>query len=421
MKAHRIFVLSNLNLGGSAQLRVADEEAHARMASFIHHLGRMSSDREIVHLVIAGNLINFPATLPPVAFAADEDDALARLLQVLQDCDGVFESLAEFVATGHRLTLLLGAAEAELALARPREALLSRIGPGNVEFLYDGEPFTIGPLLVEAGYRADPWTRIDHEALRRFRLARRYRMEAPPTPVSPARRLYASLIAPLSLRYPGLPLLSEDHAALLPLLLCLEPSARSLITALAREMLARQDVTVADRAPWDETELDRLSSGSDLPSSPGSSISGRSGWTELMTNREAGLSRVRFSLLQSALRASRSRLDTIAQDVWSATRRSFEAFRVVVIGREMHAKFIRDRESVLLCGGSWCPALHLPVDDVELRDSDAAEVLSRCLLSPDPGTLVRRSLAPMVLVGPEGILDAELISFESDTLSISRH
>ena len=76
---------------------------------------------------------------------------------------------------------MLGNHDIELSLPGTRQLLLDRLGPGRIDFTYDNEALTIGPVLIEHGNRFDAWNAVPHGALRRLRsqLSRRHRRSVP--------------------------------------------------------------------------------------------------------------------------------------------------------------------------------------------------------------------------------------------------
>jgi len=84
------------------------------------------------------------------------------------------------VASG-TLTILLGNHDVELSLPRVRRRFLESVAPagGRVNFLYDGEAFALGELLVEHGNRYEGWNVVAHDSLRRLRSALSARRAGP--------------------------------------------------------------------------------------------------------------------------------------------------------------------------------------------------------------------------------------------------
>jgi hypothetical protein len=116
------------------------------------------------------------------------------------------------------LTLMLGNHDIELSLPGPRQLLLERLGCGRVEFIYDNEAFTLGPVLVEHGNRFDAWNAVPHGALRRVRSQLSRNLPVTPAfPVLPGSRLVVDVMNPLKKTYPFIDLLKPEDAGALPI------------------------------------------------------------------------------------------------------------------------------------------------------------------------------------------------------------
>ncbi len=140
---------------------------------------------------------------------------------------------------GGRLTVLLGNHDIELSLPSVRTAFRHALGvkPGHdFEFLYDGEAYVVGDALIEHGNRYDAWNQIDLDSLRRVRsllsrrqdIPERYRFDPPA-----GSHMVASVINTIKIQYPFIDLLKPEEAAVVPILLALEPAYRSRLAAVA--------------------------------------------------------------------------------------------------------------------------------------------------------------------------------------------
>lgn len=257
----RLFVISDLHLGGrpdafdEAGKRVTGfqiNNAYGALTEFVDWVGSVAraADSEEVEIVINGDIVDFLAEddLDGGAggarvWAAGEAEACARLDQIALrtrggGARGVFDALGDFVAAGNRLTLLLGNHDVELSLPRVRERLdaLTGGGRGLVRFVYDGEAYTPGRVLIEHGNRYDRWNMLDYSALRQERsmlsrgLAveeerRQERYFVPPA----GTYLVIHFMNRIKSRYRFIDLLKPETNAMLPLLLALEPDLRQYL------------------------------------------------------------------------------------------------------------------------------------------------------------------------------------------------
>lgn len=256
----RLFVISDLHLGGRPD---ASDEAgglvtgfqinnsYAALTGFVDWVGSVAraADSEEIEIVINGDIVDFLAEDDLAdgpggarVWAAGEAEALARLEQIALRTRGggergVFDALRDFVAAGNRLTLLLGNHDVELSLPRVRGRLDALLGGGGpVRFVYDGEAYTPGRVLIEHGNRYDRWNMLDYSALRQERsmlsrgLAveeerRQERYFVPPA----GTYLVIHFMNRIKSRYRFIDLLKPETNAMLPLLLALEPDLRQYL------------------------------------------------------------------------------------------------------------------------------------------------------------------------------------------------
>jgi UDP-2,3-diacylglucosamine pyrophosphatase LpxH len=151
----------------------------------------------------------------------------------------VFESLERFLSKGGRLVVLLGNHDIELSLPAVRAAFRRALGVKaghDFEFLYDGEAYIVGDALIEHGNRYDAWNQIDYDALRRVRSFQSRRQDIPDeynfTPPAGS-EMVTSVINTIKLQYPFVDLLKPETAAVIPMLLALEPGYRNRLGTVA--------------------------------------------------------------------------------------------------------------------------------------------------------------------------------------------
>ncbi|MBM4260759.1 MAG: metallophosphatase [Deltaproteobacteria bacterium] len=222
-----IYVISDLHLGGSPGengrpgFQICPPRTHVLLKQFIDRLpGRTPSSD--TRLVIAGDIVDFLAEEPFLAFTPDPETARKKLARILDDTAQVWEALQRFAKRDGALTLMLGNHDIELALPGVRQLFLDRMGPGRIDFIYDNEAFTCGPVLIEHGNRFDEWNAVPHGALRRVRsqLSRALPVK-PEFPVLPGSRLVIDVMNPLKRQYAFIDLLKPEDAGALPIVAAL--------------------------------------------------------------------------------------------------------------------------------------------------------------------------------------------------------
>lgn len=223
-----LFVISDLHLGGkggsedSPGFQMCSPKTQGVLAEFIGRLPKGTRGHE-VRLVIAGDIVDFLAEEPFEAFTSDADVAIRKLERILDDTAPIWKALRAFVADrGGALTLLLGNHDIELSIPSVRRTFLKALGPGQIDFLYDNEAFTMGPVLVEHGNRFDEWNAVPHGSLRRVRsqLSRSLPVH-PPFPSLPGSQLVTQVMNRIKSQYAFVDLLKPENAAALPILAAL--------------------------------------------------------------------------------------------------------------------------------------------------------------------------------------------------------
>ena len=168
----------------------------------------------------------------------------------------MFDALGKFLKQGHRLVILLGNHDIELALPPVRRRLEQLIGIGGHHdylFIYDGEAYVVGDALIEHGNRYDQFNVVDYDALRRLRSLMSRQQEIPRKywfPPPAGSDMVASVINPIKQDYKFIDLLKPEDGAVVPLLLALEPGCRRFITQAAKLALrSRKHATEAPGLP----------------------------------------------------------------------------------------------------------------------------------------------------------------------------
>src|SRR5262245_5328965 len=260
----RVLVISDLHLGGAPatadrpSFQMCSQQGRAALVRFLDWAGRQGAGDLRTHLVIAGDVVDFLAEkvgeqfLP---FTCDDGVATAKLDAIFDHTKEVWTALRGFVERGHALTVMLGNHDLELSLPGPRRRLLEELGPGRVEFLYDNQAFTLGPVLVEHGNRYDDWNAVPHDALRevRSRLSRSEPAEFDPLPGS---RMVVDLVNPTKEKLAFVDLLKPEDATLMPFLALLSPDRyRQVVTTLKNRVRAARVRYDAGQQPKDRNYI----------------------------------------------------------------------------------------------------------------------------------------------------------------------
>jgi UDP-2,3-diacylglucosamine pyrophosphatase LpxH len=262
-----LFVISDLHIGGALPDPTEGTGARgfrmnthmAELAAFVRELaqrGRRLGRR--LELVINGDIVDFLAERSPGdgahrAFVGDPASA-ADVFDVIvhRDLD-FFNALGELLAAGGDLTLLLGNHDIELSLPQVRQRVRAALGlhrgavakggadqglpttGGEFKFVYDGEAYVVGDVLIEHGNRYDGWNVVDHDRLRRHRSESSRLLpiseDARFTPPAGS-TLVERVMNPIKRAYPFIDLLKPENDAAVPLLLALEPSLADAARAI---------------------------------------------------------------------------------------------------------------------------------------------------------------------------------------------
>ncbi len=256
----RVLVISDLHLGGAPAtadtpaFQMCTPAGRAELVRFLDWATRTTAPQRQTQLVIAGDVVDFLAENDGrgfVAFTGDDRVATHKLDLILERTSEVWQALRRFVGAGHALTVMLGNHDLELSLPGPRRRLLEMLGPGRVEFIYDNQAFTRGPILVEHGNRYDDWNAVPHDDLRevRSRLSRGEPAEFDPLPGS---RMVVDLVNPTKTRLSFVDLLKPEDAALLPFLALLAPDRYAQVAIGLKERIRALRVRYgADHLPKD--------------------------------------------------------------------------------------------------------------------------------------------------------------------------
>ena len=238
--ATRAITISDLHLANGQPDMIADPTL---LTQFILQLPQLfpvdGSVGEKLELIIAGDFIDYLNIREYSAWTVDPAAAVRKLGDVVDRSQfvPVFDALRTHLSRGHRLTVLLGNHDVEMALPQVQAAFLERLGasPHEVLFVMDGRAYRLGGALIEHGNRYDDANANDWTGLRSI-VSALSRDESPPVDleVSAGSKLVIKVVNPLKDAYPFVNLLQPVGEILLLLLLEFEPSLAWQIDMLGR-------------------------------------------------------------------------------------------------------------------------------------------------------------------------------------------
>jgi UDP-2,3-diacylglucosamine pyrophosphatase LpxH len=249
--ARQVFVISDLHVGGDYADSDDPNDRGFRISTqvpaltaFVTALAEKQPGEPEIELVINGDFIDFLAEKESSSagwepFTLDPGAAERKLETIVERDQAFFAALGHLLSRGHRLTLTLGNHDIELALPQVRKRLMELMGVEEhhrFQFIYDGEAYVIGDVLIEHGNRYDMFNVVDHDALRRYRSLLSRNQAVPAEQKFNAHtgsNIVASIMNPVKTSYPFIDLLKPETGAALPILLALEPGTRSLLGHLA--------------------------------------------------------------------------------------------------------------------------------------------------------------------------------------------
>jgi UDP-2,3-diacylglucosamine pyrophosphatase LpxH len=251
-----VFVISDLHLGGDYPGPEQSRKRGFRLCTHADAISRFVEQRTKearqieTEIVLNGDTVDFlaEADTPGAgggaktwsSFTADSQAATTKFKTIVGRDKAVFDSFGPFLDAGGRLTILLGNHDIELSLPGVRHELRKALGVKHnhdFEFIYDNEAYVIGDALIEHGNRYDAWNQVDYDALRRIRFFQSRRLPVPPqySFIPPAGSdMVTSIINTIKSEYAFVDLLKPETAAVVPMLLALEPGFRQRIGQIAR-------------------------------------------------------------------------------------------------------------------------------------------------------------------------------------------
>ncbi|WP_233261957.1 metallophosphatase [Vitiosangium sp. GDMCC 1.1324] len=310
-----------------------------------------------------------------------------------------------------------------------------------IEFLYDGQAFVRGPVLIEHGNRYDDWNIVSHDALRAVRSALTRRESPPPMRTVAGSELVVGVMNDLKRQYAFIDLLKPENEAAIPLLAVLDPGVLGQRKKLAR--LARQ--ASRTRVPREDggapEERDLISGEAESPEShllrEAQELLGTSddeigarehlrSWWEVYRAGRAEDRREQLRRLRKALQCNvRAQHETFAVDEESprylrpAEALAARGFRVVVFGHTHLAKRVPllGGAALYLNTGTWAELMRIP--DAVLSDSAAGDSILAELVEAvsdnqlDPWRTLIPTFARIELEG-DTLVSADVFRFEED-------
>ncbi len=272
-----VYVISDLHLGGEAPFQIFREGP--ALAAWVDSLGQAPAGAARRALVINGDFIDFLAERPARHF--DAEAAVSKLRRIAGDSAfaPVFAALGRFLAVpAHRLAVVLGNHDVELALVWVRQALEHLLcgeddaRRGRMVWALEGQGVLLrmgnasGPrVMCVHGNEVDPWNVVNHEDIRRLsRDGLRDHGELSDYVPNAGSRMVIEVMNGIKQRYPFVDLLKPETQAVIPTLLALDPAAAAALRALPA-LVARQQ---SDRLRIATGFLGDASPGSDATSAP---------------------------------------------------------------------------------------------------------------------------------------------------------
>ena len=338
MNPKRLYVISDLHLGGDyAQgperggrgFRICTHVPE--LAAFVRAVAAEAHEAD-VELVINGDVIDFLAETRQVAdpvsgemssgwhpFIDDPVEAGKILRRIIERDKDFFVALKQLLAAGARLTLTLGNHDIELSFPSLRRMLAQELEADGkrFSFIYDGEAYQVGNVLIEHGNRYDEWNVVSYDELRRARS-----VQSRKEPVLDAARgfeapagsfLVAGIMNEIKTRYPFIDLLKPENEAAIPILLALAPEYRARIVTIAGLVAKSQRHRIgSDGMPLYAGDIADV-------------LSERSGETlvnEIVRSRIGAADMPGFETISGAGKVSTDRYQDMAGDIASSSLRS---------------------------------------------------------------------------------------------------
>lgn len=441
-----LFVISDLHLGGAAGFQLCSTAGRARLARFIDWVSDQKRADAEVHLVLNGDIVDFLAEMDEAggysAFVVDENRARRKLTRIADGCDPVFAALRHFTARSNRLTLLIGNHDVELCLPAVRGYFLGLLGEGRIEYLYDNEAYTVGPVLIEHGNRYDGWNMVNHGELRQIRSRLSRREAVREFSAQPGSELVARVMNPIKERFAFVDLLKPETGGVLPILAVLNPGLWQEAGTALRERAAawyrgqfssegtpvRSDYVgayAASQATAPRTDVlpEDLRNWFDAADTAAESALPSGGEVR-------GVRSIAVAVLLKAIRAWRGRADQTfsiehEDDEYLIPARTLAMrFPVVIFGHTHLAKRIDLGNGALyLNAGTWADIMRMPSAVYDGDEAAGTEALKRFLDDVESNNIAgfRRQIATFARIeldANENIESADVYFFDDDARAV---
>lgn len=437
-----LFVISDLHLGGAAGFQMCSAAGRARLARFIDWAAAQKHDGAEVHLVLNGDIVDFLAEEDETGFTAfvvDEKRARRKLARIADGCEDVLAAVRRFTAAGNRLTLLIGNHDVELSLPAVRRHFLGLLGEGRIEYLYDNEAFTVGPVLIEHGNRYDSWNMVNHGKLRQIR-SQLSRGETPiPFSAQPGSELVARVMNPVKKKFAFVDLLKPETGGVVPILAVLDPGLWQESGTAMRESAAAwyrgrfSEAGFPERGDYVRAaKQEEKSSSAEVQPLPeilrvGLDEADKAAAEALPRGGQVGrVKDIAVALLLKKFRAWRDTADltfNVEQEeeaYLKPAREQAKRFRVVVFGHTHLAKRIRLGNGALyLNTGTWADVMRIPPEVYEGDEAAGVHALTRFLDDVEKNNIAgfRRQVATFARIeidGNERLQSADVFFFDDD-------
>ena len=442
-----LFVISDLHLGGPEGFQICPAEGRERLVRFVDWVAGQKREGTEIQLILNGDIVDFLAEEDESggfsAFVVDEGKARRKLTRIAEECEPVLAALRRFAAADNRLTLLIGNHDVELSLPLVRRDFLALLGEARIEYLYDNEAYSIGPVLIEHGNRYDAWNMVNHCELRQVR-SKLSRNEMPGTfSAQPGSELVARVMNPVKKKFSFVDLLKPETGGVLPILAVLDPGLwREAGPAMRQRVTAWYQGRFTKEGLPERTDYIAASFPDKVITTPSQ---------ELPENLRAGLDAADAALTDSlargaqvsltkeiavagllkAFRSWRSKADITFSveheddEYLKPAREHAKHFRVVVFGHTHLPKRIDLGGGALyLNTGTWADVMRIPAAVYEGDEVAGAKALTHFLDDVEKNNITefRRQISTFARIdldAEEQLKSADVLFFDDDGRVVS--
>lgn len=437
-----IFVISDLHLGGDEGFQICSAEGRRRLTRFIDWVATQKREGTEIQLVLNGDIFDFLAEEDEAggfsAFVVDESKARRKLKRIENGCEAVLAALRRFATAGNRLILLIGNHDVELALPAVRRDFLALLGEARIEYLYDNEAYSIGPVLIEHGNRYDAWNMVNHGELRQVR-SQLSRGETPSQfAAQPGSELVARVMNPVKKKFSFVDLLKPETGGVVPILAVLDPglwreagtALRQSVTAWYRGRFTKEGLP--ERADYVAAYITGEVSSTqsyELPESlrAGLDAADAASADALPPGGQVGRAKeIAVTELLKAFRSWRSKADLTFNvqhendEYLKPAREHAKRFRVVVFGHTHLAKRIDLGSGALyLNTGTWADLMRIPSAVYEGDEIGGTQALTNFLDDVEKNNIAKfrcqvATFARIELDAEEKLKSADVLFFDDD-------